>query len=139
VFLDRDDIGINNTVVTQAGPEFKEHQETIAIRAVVPGIYVVTVHVYRANSTHFGVDSGPALPYPVKVTLTKLNPVIEDVVVKSVTVNEIGEQKTVFCFTVGDKGQVFVDHDCDVPFVPLKKASELLPPSTSALIPDIER
>jgi len=124
--LDHDDLGTNGRY--QVNGQLKRvgsHQETITLRAIVPGNYVVNLHVYRTNHTAPGdsgsaVESKPVLPYPVHVTLTKLNPRVDELASVDVVMHELGEQRTAFAFTVLSNGFATVDHDTDIPFIPLK-------------------
>jgi hypothetical protein len=125
--LDHDDLGTNGRY--QVNGQLKRvgrHQETIMLRAIVPGNYVVNLHVYRVNRTVLGdggspVDSKPVLPYPVHVTLTKLNPRVDELASVDVVLHEQGEQRTAFAFTVLPNGFATVDHDTDIPFIPQKE------------------
>jgi len=125
--LDHDDLGTNGSY--QLNGQLKRvgsHLETITLRAIVPGTYVVNVHVYRINRTAPGdggsaVESKPVLPYPVHVTLTKLNPRVDEVASVDVVMHELGEQRTAFAFTVLPNGFATVDYTTDIPFIPLKE------------------
>lgn len=125
--LDHDDLGSNGRYLLNGQlKRVGSHQETITLRAIVPGTYVANVHVYRTNKTVLGdsgatVESNPALPYPVHVTLIKLNPRVDELASVDVAMHELGEQRTAFVFTVLPNGFATVDHDTDVPFIPLKQ------------------
>lgn len=127
--LDHDDVGINGHYKVDTGEMMLlPHKEVITVRAIVPGTYVANLHVFRVNDHLGSVEETVKLPYKVKVTLTRLNPRLEDVATVDVEMTELGQQKTAFAFTVKDGGDVEVDRDADVPFIPLvEKAPEMGP------------
>jgi hypothetical protein len=117
--LDHDDIGTNGMYRRADGrmARIHEHKETITLRAIVPGTYVANVHVYHAD----GLPRDPAprrLPFTAIVRLVKLNPRVVEVAVAEIPLTHMGEQKTAFQFRIGDTGEVAVDKEADVPFIP---------------------
>lgn len=129
--LDRDDLGLaGSDLYVKPGGEpvvIYHNQEIITLRAIVPGRYVVNVHVYRAvnNVAYAGaaLESTSPLPYKAHVSLEKLNPRVSTIVENDVLMSEAGEQKTAFEFTVTDAGDVIDVHtDADVPFIPTRPA-----------------
>ncbi len=117
--LDHDDVGTNGVYRDRNGQyvRIREHKETMTLRAIVPGTYVANVHVYRVNNPS-GDPSETRLPYNATVRLIKLNPRVEEVAVADVPLTRVGEQKTAFQFTIGQGGEVVVERDADVPFIP---------------------
>lgn len=120
--LDHDDVGTNGVY---RGPDgrltrIREHKEIVTLRAIVPGTYVANVHVYRVAPNAPNGDAGTRLPYPAKVRLIKLNPRFEELAVADLMLTRLGEQKTAFEFTIQDNGDVVVDRDADVPFIPTR-------------------
>ena len=97
--LDRDDRGLINDTITINGEEVLNplNQEVVTIRGVVRGEYVVNLHYY-ATETNKADD--------VEVRLVKVNPALEVVYYNTVTLNEVGEEKTVLRFTIGADGKV---------------------------------
>jgi uncharacterized protein YfaP (DUF2135 family) len=97
--LDRDDRGMINDTITINGEEVQNplNQEVVTIRGVVRGEYVVNLHYY-ATETHKADD--------VEVRLVKVNPALEVVYYNTVTMNKVGEEKTVLRFTIGADGKV---------------------------------
>ena len=125
VTLDRDDLGVMNDRYNDESGEhlIEKNQEILTIRAIVPGVYIVNVHAYREvkywTLGETTVESTPALPYPVKVTLQKLNPQNKELISTIVTLAEIGEQKTAFSFKVDTNGNVSeINTNADIPFIP---------------------
>jgi len=120
--LDHDDVGTNGVYRGTDGrlTRIREHKEIITLRAIVPGTYVANVHVYRVAPDGPDRKAATSLPFPAKVRLVRLNPRFEEVAVADVMLTHLGEQKTAFEFTIHDGGDVSVDRDADVPFIPTK-------------------
>lgn len=121
--LDHDDLGTNGVFRDASGQlvRLPEHKEMITLRAVVPGTYVANVDVYRTGEPAPDA-AGAGLPFAAKVRLIRLNPRVQELVVADVPLSRIGEQKTAFQFTIDPEGNVDVDRDADVPFIPLMPA-----------------
>lgn len=121
VTLDRDDRGIYGETYydfqTNEEKLIKFNREMMVIRAVVPGIYVVNLHVYALH--RFIREDAPKiiLPYEVTVTLTKVNPLVREIIKVRVPLEELGQEVTAFAFTINQDGSVTVDKNADVPFV----------------------
>jgi hypothetical protein len=96
--LDRDDLGHrNDTIMTLDGPvTYKENREIVSIRGILPGEYIVNVHMYHMNTTD---------PSPVIVQLEKINP-FKTITIKTITLTAKEEEKTAFRFTVSPNGSV---------------------------------
>lgn len=121
VTLDRDDRGAHGDVYTKDGVSVinKVNKEVIAIRALVPGKYVVNAHVFASYDKVAGILAEHKMPYEVQLTLLKVNPTVKDVVIRKITVTNVNEQQTAFSFEVTPDGEaVNVNIDDDVPFVP---------------------
>jgi hypothetical protein len=127
--LDHDDVGTNGVYRDAQGRMVRigDHKETITLRAIVPGEYVANVHVYRVNDRP-GQPRSETLPFTTTVRLMKLNPRVEEVAVAHVALAQLGEQKTAFEFRIGDGGEVSVNEDADVPFIPMTPL--MLPPQS---------
>lgn len=127
--LDRDDLGLvasNDLYVVngQLHTVFK-NQEITTIRAIVPGTYVVNLHVYHASSMTMyageAIESAAKLPYKAHVTLERLNPHVTTLIEVDVPLSREGEQVTAFQFTVNADGSVTdVRTNVDVPFIPTR-------------------
>lgn len=121
VTLDRDDRGGHgDTYYDGQGTRhlIKLNKEVITIRALVPGRYTVNVHAYNFFKTVGEFTSTVQAPYPIKVTLTKINPSVIDVVTATVSVLHVGDQKTAFTFEINEAGNAInVDTQADVPFI----------------------
>jgi hypothetical protein len=97
--LDRDDLGKKNDKVKGPNGEeitFTHNREILTVRGIVPGEYVMNVHMYRKNS---------ASETPVTIQVDKLNP-YSTVVSKKVVLLHGGEEKTVVRFTVNKDGKI---------------------------------
>ncbi len=113
VTLDRDDIGINNSVVLEDGTVVTNpiRREVANIRRIIPGTYTVNVMMYRnrtGNTT------------PTHVIIRRLNPYIE-VSEKIVDLTAEGEEKTVLNFDMDDKGNVSNTNDLYIPLFSVVK------------------
>ena len=97
--LDRDDRGSANNTLTVDGRKLTSpfRQETISIRGIVPGEYVVNVHYFLA--TRGG-------PVPTVVKVEKINPVVEVVSHDTIMLNRMGEEKTAVRFKLDTSGKV---------------------------------
>jgi len=96
--LDRDDLGHrNDTIQTPDGPiAYNENREIVSIRGILPGEYIVNVHMYHKNSVE---------NCPVTIQLDKINP-FKTAALKEVTLVIKEEEKTAFRFTVNQNGDV---------------------------------
>ena len=97
--LDRDDLGQRNDVVqTRFGEiEYNENREIVTLRGIVPGEYVINVHMCMRR------DVSPITP--VTIQLDKINP-FSTVTIKRVTLGDSGDEKTAFRFTLEKEGEV---------------------------------
>ena len=97
--LDRDDLGKRNDVVqTQFGEiEYDENREIVTLRGIMPGEYVINVHMYMKREE--------SLLTPVTVQLDKINP-YSTIMIKRVTLGDSGEEKTAFRFILNNDGDV---------------------------------
>lgn len=97
--LDRDDRGLFQDRITIDGVEISNplNQETISVRALKPGEYVVNLLHYQANYKE-------ALPVTVKVE--KLNPTVSLVFYGTVELSGVGDEQTAVRFTVNASGEI---------------------------------
>ncbi len=124
--LDRDDLGLRNDVVEVAGRLIVNpiNQETVSIRGILPGEYVVNVHLYRAESDQ---------PVPATVKIEKLNPQVQVVFAGPVTLTVQGDERTAARFSIGADGRVLDVNQLPKRLVPLRRlAAEPAPASPSA-------
>ncbi len=98
--LDRDDRGQFKDVLLINGEEVENplNQETVSVRGLMDGEYVVNVVHFIATS----VD-----PVPVSVKVEKMNPRVRVVFYGDVDLNESGQERTVVRFTL--KGDEIID------------------------------
>lgn len=116
VTLDRDDLGAADDFYTDADGRrqlTKINREMITIRALVPGRYVVSAHVYAARRKQFDYgthgkewQSDTPLPYAAKLEVIKLNPRVTDVLRTSVQLTEHGQEAVFAAFEVDADGNV---------------------------------
>lgn len=97
--LDRDDRGsLHDTIQTAFGViKSEENQEIITIRGIVPGEYTCNVHMYGKNNKE---------PTEVTVKCEKINPSVTLVALKKVTLENNGDEKTLFRMTLDKEGKV---------------------------------
>jgi hypothetical protein len=120
--LDRDDRGAFGDTYAREPGEMEVipvNKEATAIRAILPGRYVVNVHYFHDyTSSGIGQPEADDSPDPIVVKLTRLNPRMAELATRRVTLGKVGTQRTAFCFDVNADGSVGpVDMHCDVPFV----------------------
>jgi hypothetical protein len=108
--LDRDDIGkVNDIVRTPFGEiEYNENREIVTLRGIMPGEYVINVHMYMKREE--------SLLTPVTVQLDKINP-YSTIMIKRVTLGDSGEEKTAFRFTLNKDGDVVDINELQKTFV----------------------
>ena len=96
--LDRDDLGKRNDEVTTAAGTilFPENREIVTLRGIVPGEYVVNVHMY------FKVGEEPV---PVTIQIDKINP-YSVVLRETIELKNKGDEVTVARFSVKSNGDV---------------------------------
>jgi len=98
--LDRDDLGARSDYIyTEDGNWIvvKDNREIITIRGIIPGEYVMNIHMYKKR------DSTPT---KVKVRIEKLNPQVRNVAQREVTLMANGDEKTIARFTLDKEGDV---------------------------------
>jgi hypothetical protein len=99
--LDRDDLGKRSDTVRGADGTLytvKENQEIVTIRGIIPGEYVVNMHMY--------LDREKDVPTPVSVKLEKLNPQVTLVTTNRLLLGNTADEKTAFRFVVDARGNV---------------------------------
>ena len=97
--LDRDDRGLFQDRIVLDGVEVSNpiNQETVTVRALQPGEYVVNVLHYQANYPD---------PLPVTITVEKLNPEVQLVYYGTRELTGVGDEQTAVRFTIGADGRV---------------------------------
>ncbi len=97
--LDRDDRGNYRDTITVNGRTIQNplNQETVTLRGIVPGEYVVNVHEF--------LESAPG-KVPVSVKVEKLNPVATVVYYGTLDFDHKGQEETFVRFTLDEEGKV---------------------------------
>ena len=97
--LDRDDRGLLADTVTMDGKKVVNplNQETVTVRALQSGEYVVNLLHYQSNYRE---------PLPVTVKVEKLNPEVSLVHYGSLVLRGTGDEKTAVRFRLNDEGNV---------------------------------
>jgi len=132
--LERDDRGIIGDLIylPNGKREFiRLNKEVITLRALVPGTYTVNVHFYSiATGTNFDQEGVKVVepPYNARITLSRINPVYQEVVVTDVVIKTVGDEKTAFSFTITDDLEITNINHNQIQFVTNKKYP--LPPDS---------
>lgn len=97
--LDRDDRGLYADRIELDGREVSNpiNQETVSVRALQPGEYVVNVLHYQANYE---------APLPVTIKVEKLNPTVSLVFYGTRELTGMGDEQTAVRFTIDTDGNV---------------------------------
>ena len=97
--LDRDDRGLLNDTITVNGTEIENplNQEIVTLRGIEPGPYVVNIHYYATESQQ---------PVAVQVQLERVNPKLQVMYYKEITLDQVGQEKTALRFTLTEQGSV---------------------------------
>jgi hypothetical protein len=97
--LDRDDRGNYRDTITVNGKQIQNplNQETVTIRGIVPGEYVVNVNEFVASTPD---------KVPVSVKVEKLNPVATVIYYGTIEFDHKGQEETFVRFTLDADGQV---------------------------------
>lgn len=116
ITLERDDLGAISDFYTDGNGERKLtpiNREVMTLRAIVPGRYVVSAHVYTTHSqiTDAMADgktwpANPPLPYPVTLEVIKLNPRFTEVAKSTVHLTERGQEAVFVVFDLDAEGNV---------------------------------
>jgi hypothetical protein len=115
--LERDDLGLANDKVIHSGNEIavKKNQETIAIRGIYPGEYMISVMYYATYDT-----KTPKKTIPVNVELIKINP-YSIAFTQNKTLTEVGQTINFYSFRVDERGFVKDIRSTDASAVPFEK------------------
>lgn len=99
VTLDRDDRGNYLDEITVNGETIRVplNQETVTVRGVIPGEYVINVYHYLNPS---------GAPVPVTVKVEKINPTLSVVYYDTLTLRKVGDERTAVRFTLDAEGNV---------------------------------
>jgi hypothetical protein len=97
--LERDDRGNYRDTVVVNGERILNplNQETVTLRGIVPGEYVLNIYHYVANSTD---------PVPVTVKVEKINPRLEVIYYDTIELDHRGQEETAVRFTLDAEGNV---------------------------------
>jgi hypothetical protein len=97
--LDRDDRGIfaDRVVLDGVAVSNPINQETVTVRALQPGEYVVNLLHYQANYSD---------PLPVTVKVEKLNPTVSLIYYGSRDLTGVGDEQTAVRFTINAEGDI---------------------------------
>lgn len=108
--LDRDDRGLFQDRIVLDGVEISNpiNQETVTVRALKPGEYVVNVLHYQAHYPE---------PLPVSIKVEKLNPEVRLVYYGKRELTGAGDEQTAVRFTIGANGEVLGTNELSKPLL----------------------
>jgi len=97
--LDRDDRGNYRDTITVDGEKINNplNQETVTVRGIIPGEFVINIHHYLANGTD---------DVPVEVKVEKLNPEVTLVFYTTLQLDHKGQELTAARFTMDVDGEI---------------------------------
>jgi len=97
--LDRDDRGNYRDTITVDGEKINNplNQETVTLRGIIPGEFVINIHHYLANGTD---------DVPVEVKVEKLNPEVTLIFYTTLQLDHKGQELTAARFTMDADGQI---------------------------------
>ena len=97
--LDRDDRGNYRDTITVDGQKINNplNQETVTIRGIIPGEFVINIHHYLANGTD---------DVPVEIKVEKLNPEVTLVFYTTLQLDHKGQELTAARFTMDENGLI---------------------------------
>ena len=100
--LERDDLGhTNDTIMINGRPTIlKRNLETITLRSILPGEYIINIHFYR--------DLSGKSPIPVTVRVDKLNPIVSTVfnTTTPILLRSVNDEFTIVRFVIEPDGTV---------------------------------
>ena len=99
VHLDRDDRGLYRDTIVVNGEHVSNplNQETVTVRGILPGEYVVNIYHYAATSTD---------PVPVSIKVEKVNPQLRVVYYGTLELDHRGHEETAVRFTLDQEANV---------------------------------
>jgi len=99
IHLDRDDRGAYRDTIVVNGKDVANplNQETVTVRGILAGEYVINVFYFAATS----VD-----PVPLSLKVEKVNPELKVVYYGTLDLDHRGQEKTAVRFTLDEEGQV---------------------------------
>jgi hypothetical protein len=110
VTLDRDDRGAYGDISTNQKTGEREllklNKEMMTIRAIRSGRYVVNAFLYSTFKQIENFSTSTALPLKIKMTLTKLNPLVKEISSVEFLLTKVGEQRTAFIFEIDADGNI---------------------------------
>jgi len=97
--LDRDDLGCDKDTIMVDGQEiqYQFNQEIVTIRGIIPGEWIVNVHMYHRKS-----DEVP----DIDVKIEKINPSVEIIGADRFRLHRTGEERTILRFILDAQGGI---------------------------------
>lgn len=107
--LERDDLGWVNDLMSYLKLQPSQqlnNSETWVLRGKMSGKFTVNLHLYSCAVDDKPVPLGQPFEVPVYMELTQLNPNIQKVVTRTVTLKKIWEEVTAFNFVLDGRNQL---------------------------------
>ncbi len=115
--LERDDLGSANDTIDYLEKTIlvTKNQETIAIRGIYPGEYLVSVMYYATYDFN-----NPKKNIPINVEVVKINP-YKIIYSENKTLTSIGQTLNFMSFRINKEGQVYAVRETQVSAVPFAR------------------
>ena len=107
--IERDDQGWVNDLMTYLKLQPSQqlnNSETWVLRGKMAGKFTVNIHLYSCAVNDKPVPMGQAAEVPVTLELTKLNPDIKKILIKTITLKKVWEEVTAFNFVLDGKNDI---------------------------------
>lgn len=120
--LERDDLGFANDKIINHGNEIavKKNQETIAIRGIYPGEYLISVMYYATYDT-----KEPKKTIPINVELIKINP-YSIIYSENRVLTAVGETVNFSSFRIDEQGLVNNVRGTEINAVPFDRTPGMI-------------
>lgn len=100
MYLDRDDVGFTNDTIAMPDGSLQRsigNQEMVTVRGLQAGEFVFNVHAFRLREPR---------PIPVSIRIMRIGAPTETILVKTVTLQRTGDERTVIRLTFDKDGNV---------------------------------
>lgn len=115
--LERDDLGYVNDLIVYGDNEIavRKNQETIAIRGIYPGEYLISAMYY---SSYDSEKTGKTIP--LNLDVVKVNP-YSIIYTQNKSVSQIGQQVNFYSFRIDSTGKIESIRETDLSAVPFER------------------
>lgn len=128
--LERDNLGFKSNQVTDVTGKvlytLKQNKETWVLRGKVEGEFVVNMHLYACKVDGMPQNIGVPMNLSIKLELTKVNPTVTTIHIKTIILEKVWGEKTAFTFTLDRDGNVVsIDDNAEVNLVKVRGLSSV--------------